>query len=365
MTDGYGLLDYSSEELTGLPRIKVIGVGGGGSNAVSRMFKEPIPGVEYIVVNTDAQALARTEVGRRLQIGAHLTKGLGVGGNPELGRQAAEESREDLAEALQGAEMVFIAAGMGGGTGTGAAPIVAEIAREQGALVVGVVTRPFSFEGTKRRRVADEGIHHLRGKVDTLIAIPNDRLLALCDQKVTMDSAFRIADDVLRQGVQAIAELVTVPGVINLDFADIRAVMSNAGQAWMGIGRGKGDQRAVEAVRSAINSPLLDTSIEGAKGVVFNVVGGTSLTLEEVRAAGDIIASMVDPDASIFFGMVMDPKMDDEVRITIIATGFPGEESLIGRGERLSLPVQGEDLDTPPFLRHQAPLRRRRHLPNL
>lgn len=350
----------------GIAKIKVVGVGGGGCNAVSRMFRERIQGVEYVAVNTDAQALMRSEVPLRIRMGEKLTRGLGVGGDPEKGKESADESREELLESMTGSDMVFVAAGMGGGTGTGAAPIVAEIAREVDALTIGVVTKPFGFEGSKRRKLAEEGIARLKDKVDTLIIIPNDRLFAVCDEKVTMENAFRLADDVLRQGVQSIAELVTVPGEVNLDFADIRSVMSNAGPAWMAIGHGVGENKAVDAARAAVSSSLLDVSIEGARGILFNITGGSDISLAEVQEAADVIRSAADPDAGIFFGMVTDLKMEDEVKITIIATGFSTEESLSIREDdqhisQLIMSVVGDEteLDVPPFLRRQYAPRRR------
>ena len=279
----------------GIAKIKVVGVGGGGCNAVSRMFRERIQGVEYAAVNTDAQALMRCEVPLRIRMGEKLTRGLGVGGDPDKGKESADESREEILEAMAGSDMVFVAAGMGGGTGTGAAPVVAEIARELDALTIGVVTKPFGFEGSKRRKLAEEGIARLKDKVDTLIIIPNDRLFAVCDEKVTMENAFRMADDVLRQGVQSIAELVTVPGEVNLDFADIRSVMSNAGPAWMAIGHGTGENKAVEAAREAVTSSLLDVSIDGARGILFNITGGSDISLNEVQEAADVIRSAADP----------------------------------------------------------------------
>ncbi len=351
------------------PLIKVIGAGGGGSNAVNRMFRTPIPGVEYIVVNTDSQALQRCEVPVRIQVGERLTRGLGVGGDPETGRLAAEESREHLTELLRGADMVFVAAGMGGGTGTGTAPIIAEIAREAGALTVAVVTKPFSFEGSQRRKSAEEGIHRLKDKVDSLIVIPNDRLTAISDEQVTMSNAFAQADDVLLQAVSSIAELITVPGEINLDFADVKTVMSHAGPSWLGIGVGTGEKRAIMAAKAAVACPLLEVSIEGAKGVLFNITGGLNLTLAEVQTAADTISEVVDPDANIFFGMVTDPKMEDEVRITIIATGFPSMDTMVSsREEELAELVAGSamyserdpDIDLPPFLRKSSSLARRR-----
>ena len=354
-----------SYENDGIAKIKVVGVGGGGCNAVSRMFRERIQGVEYVGVNTDAQALMRCEVPLRIRMGEKLTRGLGVGGNPEKGKDAAEEAREEMYEALKGSDMVFVAAGMGGGTGTGAAPVVAEIAKELEALTIGVVTKPFSFEGSRRRKLAEEGVARFKDKVDTLIVIPNDRLFAVCDEKVTMENAFRIADDVLRQGVQSIAELVTVPGEVNLDFADISTVMTNAGPAWMAIGHGTGENKAVDAAKQAVTSALLDVSINGAKGILFNVTGGTDLSLMEVQAAADVIREAADPDANIFFGMVTDLKMEDEVKITIIATGFSQEETIIPKDDQhisqlIMSAIQDEtELDVPPFLRRQNSFKRR------
>ena len=340
----------------GIAQVKVIGVGGGGCNAVNRMYRERVPGVEYLAVNTDAQHLLRTEIPVKIRIGDKLTRGLGVGGDPEIGRAAAEESREELYEAVRGADMIFIAAGMGGGTGTGAAPVVAEVAKETGALTIGVVTKPFGFEGRRRSKYADDGVASLKDKVDTLIIIPNDRLTAMCDETVTADNAFKLADDVLRQGVQSIAELVTVPGEINLDFADVKTIMSGAGPAWMAIGTGRGDNRAVEAAKAAINSPMLDVSIEGARGVLFNITGGTDLTLREVQEAADVIGAAVDAEANIIFGLVTDLKMEDEVRVTIIATGLPTIEAGTLRDDGISdflRQALGEEseLDLPPFLR--------------
>lgn len=313
----------------GIARIKVIGVGGGGSNAVTRMYRQRIPGVEYIAVNTDAQHLIHLDVPEKIRIGDRLARGLGVGGDPNLGREAAEESREDLYDLLRGTDMVFVAAGMGGGTGTGAAPVVAEIAKEVGALTIAVVTKPFGFEGRRRAHQADEGINAIRGNVDTLILIPNDRLNTVSDERMTAENAFRIADDVLRQGVQSIAELVTVPGEINLDFADVKAVMAGAGPAWMAIGHGRGENRAQEAAKAAMASPLLDAPLEGATRVLLNITGGGDLTLQEVQQAADFVSRLVDPEANIIFGMVTDPKMEDEVRVTVIATGLPAGESIL------------------------------------
>ena len=307
----------------GAARIKVIGVGGGGSNAVARMYRQRMPGVEYVAVNTDAQHLLHIDVPDKLRLGDRLTRGLGVGGDPELGHEAAEESREELYDMLAGTDMVFITCGMGGGTGTGAAPLIAEIAHSLGALTIATVTKPFSFEGYRRIYQAQQGIDQLRPHVDTLIMIPNDRLVAIADPGMTAENAFRIADDVLRQGVQSIAELVTVPGEINLDFADVRTVMMGSGPAWMAIGHARGENRASEAAKAAMASPLIDVPIEGATRVLLNITGGSDLTLQEVQESADFIAKMVDPEAHIIFGMVTDPKMEDEVRITVIATGLP------------------------------------------
>ncbi len=339
--------------------IKVVGIGGGGSNAVSRMFRERTPGAEYMVINTDSQALLLCDVPLRISIGEQLTSGNGVGGNADLGMGAAEESREELYETLRDADMVFVAAGMGGGTGTGAAPVIAQIARETGALTVGVVTTPFSFEGVRRMRSAEEGIERLRSNVDTLLVIPNERLQAICKEEITADNAFRIADDVLRLGVQSIAELITVPGQINLDFADVQAIMRDAGAAWMSIGWGVGENRAKEAAQQAISNPLLDVSVEGATGVLFNITGGSDLKLSELHEAAEVIQRVVDPDANIIFGMATDLKMENEVKMTIIATGFPTPESLQERdeelqsllGDTLNSDDDDSDLDIPPFLR--------------
>ncbi|SFE34432.1 cell division protein FtsZ [Succiniclasticum ruminis] len=308
-----------------LAKIKVVGVGGGGNNAVNRMITSGLQGVEFIAINCDAQALLLSKAQNRIQIGEKLTKGLGAGANPEIGQKAAEESRELLVEQLRGADMVFVTAGMGGGTGTGAAPIVAECAREAGALTVGVVTKPFSFEGKRRMNQAEAGIVNLKDRVDTLITIPNDRLLQVIDRRTSMLDAFRIADDVLRQGVQGISDLISVPGLINADFADVKTIMSNAGSALMGIGTAKGENGAVAAAEAAIKSPLLEASIEGARGVLFNITGGKDLSLFDVTEASNIITEAVDPDANIIFGAVIDEKLDDEIRVTVIATGFNGK----------------------------------------
>lgn len=302
--------------------IKVIGVGGGGNNAVNRMITGGLQGVEFLAVNTDAQALLLSQAPNRIQIGGKLTKGLGAGANPEIGEKAAQESRDELIKALKGADMVFVTAGMGGGTGTGAAPIVAECAKEVGALTVGVVTKPFAFEGRRRQSQAEQGIAKLKEKVDTLITIPNDRLMQVVSKNTPIVEAFRIADDVLRQGVQGISDLIAVPGLINLDFADVKTIMLEQGSALMGIGTGTGDNRAMMAAEAAIRSPLLETSIEGAKGVLLNITGGSSLGLHEVNEAAEVISRAADPEANIIFGAVINEKFTDEVRITVIATGF-------------------------------------------
>lgn len=350
-------------------KIKVIGLGGGGCNAITRMVREQIRGVEFIAANTDAQALAITEAPIRLQLGEKLTKGLGVGGDHILGQKAAEESRDELKEILTGADMVFITAGMGGGTGTGSAPVVAEIAKQIGALTIAVVTRPFTFEGVHRNEVANDGIFRLLGKVDTLIIIPNDRLLDLCDETTGVDHAFKLADDVLRHGVQAIAEVITVPGLINLDFADVKTVMKDAGPAWMSIGVGSGKNRAVDAAKEALASPLLDISVAGAKGVLFNVAGGPGLTLFEVNEAAETIREAVDPAANIIFGVVQDPSLKEEVRITLIATGFTSKLGLAGvsREDEFTQLLKGlkseEELDVPAFLRRPLFSHRRQPIP--
>ncbi|NJL36485.1 MAG: cell division protein FtsZ [Leptolyngbyaceae cyanobacterium RM2_2_4] len=308
-----------------IARIKVIGVGGGGCNAVNRMIASEVSGVEFWSINTDAQALTNASAQNRLQVGQKLTRGLGAGGNPAIGQKAAEESRDEVASALEHADLVFITAGMGGGTGTGAAPIVAEVAKEVGALTVGVVTRPFTFEGRRRTSQADEGIAALQSRVDTLIMIPNDKLLSVISEQTPVQDAFRVADDILRQGVQGISDIITIPGLVNVDFADVRAVMADAGSALMGIGVGSGKSRAREAAMTAISSPLLESSIDGAKGVVLNITGGSDLTLHEVNSAAEIIHEAVDPNANIIFGAVIDDRLQGEVRITVIATGFSAE----------------------------------------
>ena len=361
--------DTAPELGGGVPLIKVVGIGGGGSNAVSRMFKEKLPVVEYYGVNTDAQHLFRCDVAHRIAIGQTLTRGLGAGANPDLGRQAAEESRADIEEALGGADMVFLAAGMGGGTGTGASPVVAQIAKESGALTVAVVSKPFSFEAAARRKNADEGIGRLKDHVDTLIVIPNDRLLQINahgEQTFTWEDALKTADSVLQQGIQAIAEVVTVPGEINVDFADVKTILSNAGPAWLAIGRGKGDNRAVDAAKMATKSPLLDIAMDGARRILFVISGGPTLSLKEVQDAANVIQELADPDSNIIFGTCRDPKLDDEVKITMVAAAFPVfQESQQAREadlERLLqdvIPETEEELDVPSFLRRQSGARNR------
>ncbi|RKP55275.1 cell division protein FtsZ [Cohnella endophytica] len=309
-------------EMEPLAKIKVIGVGGGGSNAVNRMIENGVKGVEFITVNTDAQALHLTKSEQKLQIGDKLTRGLGAGANPEVGKKAAEESREFITNTLKNADMVFVTAGMGGGTGTGAAPVIAELAKECGALTVGVVTRPFTFEGRKRSAQADLGIEALKEKVDTLIVIPNDRLLEIVDKKTPMMEAFREADNVLRQAVQGISDLIAVPGLINLDFADVKTIMTERGSALMGIGTATGENRAMDAARKAIMSPLLETSIEGARGIIMNITGGSNLSLFEVNEAAEIVISASDPEVNMIFGASIDDNMKDEIKVTVIATGF-------------------------------------------
>ncbi|HLO50613.1 MAG TPA: cell division protein FtsZ [Kamptonema sp.] len=353
-------------------RIKVIGVGGGGNNAVNRMIASELAGVEFWTMNTDAQALALSNAGKRLQVGQKLTRGLGAGGNPAIGQKAAEESRDEIANALSNSDLVFITAGMGGGTGTGAAPIVAEVAKEMGALTVGVVTRPFIFEGRRRTGQADEGIAALQSRVDTLIVIPNDKLLSVISEQMPLQESFRVADDILRQGVQGISDIITIPGLVNVDFADVRAVMADAGSALMGIGLGSGKSRAREAAMQAIASPLLEaSSIEGARGVVFNITGGSDMTLHEVNAAAETIYEVVDPNANIIFGAVIDERLQGEIKITVIATGFSGEmlsvpvvkESMRRASGASPAPTPTPDpkslpgLDIPEFLRGRRPPR--------
>ena len=308
--------------------IRVVGVGGGGSNAIDRMIETQIGGVDFITVNTDAQQLVRSGAPTTIHIGDKSTKGLGAGGKPEIGAKAAEESLEDIEAVLQGADMVFVAAGMGGGTGTGAAPKIAQLAKGMGALTIAVVTRPFKFEGARRRQVAEDGIAELQAEVDTLITIPNDRLLNVADKNATLTDAFKLADDVLRQGIQGISDLITVPGLINLDFADVRAIMADAGSALMAIGHGSGENRAVEAAKEAVASPLLDIAINGASGILFNITGGEDLTLAEVNEAADVIANAAASEANIIFGAVIDPENEGSVQITVIGTGFEAEGAM-------------------------------------
>lgn len=338
-------------EVEGSALIRVVGVGGGGSNAVDRMIDEKINGVDFISLNTDGQALMRSQAPQRLRLGDKATRGLGAGGDPEIGQRAAEETADELYSLLHGSDMVFVTAGMGGGTGTGAAPIVAKIAREQGALTIGVVTRPFSFEGAQRARIAEAGVNRLKEHVDTLIVIPNDKLLEMGDKRVTLLNSFRMADDVLRQGIQGISELITVPGLINLDFADVKTIMSLGGAALMAVGHGQGEDRARIAAEQALSSRLLDVTIDGAKGILFNVTGGDDLGLFEINQAASIIRETAHPDVNLIFGAVIDEKMDDEVRITVIATGFehglPHIRPVAQRMAR-SMPVGQPVRDIPP-----------------
>lgn len=352
-------------EMAALAQIKVIGVGGGGSNAVNRMIESGVQGVEFICVNTDAQALNQSKAKTKLQIGEKLTRGLGAGANPEIGKKAADESREGLENALRGADMVFVTAGMGGGTGTGAAPVIAEIAKEMGALTVGVVTRPFKFEGMKRSLQAEGGINALKEKVDTLIVIPNDRLLEIVDKNTPMIEAFKEADNVLRQGVQGISDLIAVPGLINLDFADVKTIMLEKGSALMGIGIATGENRAQEAARKAILSPLLEVSIEGAKGVLMNITGGTNLSLYEVNEAAEIVQQASDPEVNMIFGAVINENLKDEILVTVIATGFDDKKSQMvpSSFRRVAVeqnppfapdrPAAKDDFDIPTFLRNR------------
>ena len=353
--------------IDGTATIKVIGVGGAGNNAVNRMIEAGVKGVEFISVNTDRQALQKSKAGTKIQIGEKVTRGLGAGANPDIGAQSAEENKAEIAETLRGADMVFVTAGMGGGTGTGAAPIVAQAAKEMGILTIGVVTKPFTFEGKKRLSQAERGIESLKAKVDSLVVIPNDKLLQIIDRKTSINEAFRMADDVLRQGVQGISDLIAVTGTVNLDFADVKTIMLNTGMAHMGVGRASGENRAEDAAKQAVQSPLLETSIEGARGVIINITGGEDLGLHEVNTAAELVQRSVDPEANIIFGTVTDPEMGDEVQITVIATGFEKPEarmassvdSFINRTmekRTSSIPTsdvnssQG-DLDIPAFLR--------------
>ena len=353
--------------MDGTATIKVIGVGGAGNNAVNRMIEAGIKGVDFIAVNTDRQALQKSKAGTKIQIGEKITRGLGAGANPDIGAQSAEENKSEIAETLRGADMVFVTAGMGGGTGTGAAPIVAQAAKEMGILTIGVVTKPFTFEGKKRLSQAERGIESLKGKVDSLVVIPNDKLLQIIDRKTSIVEAFKMADDVLRQGVQGISDLIAIPGLVNLDFADVKTIMLNTGMAHMGIGRASGENRAEDAAKQAVQSPLLETSIEGARGVIINITGGEDLGLHEVNTAAELVQRSVDPEANIIFGTVTDPEMKDEIQITVIATGFEKPEtrtastvdSFINKSwekKTSSIPAsdvsssQG-DLDIPAFLR--------------
>ncbi len=369
--------DYEDMErsMDGTATIKVIGVGGAGNNAVNRMVESGIKGVEFIAVNTDEQILEKSKAGTTIQIGEKITKGLGAGANPDIGAQSAEENKSEITEALRGADMVFVTAGMGGGTGTGAAPIVASVAKEMGILTIGIVTKPFTFEGKKRLSQAERGIESLKGKVDTLVVIPNDKLLQIIDRKTTMVEAFRMADDVLRQGVQGISDLIAIPGLVNLDFADVKTIMLNTGMAHMGIGSASGENRAEDAAKQAIQSPLLETSIEGARGVIINITGGNDLGLHEVNTAAELVQRSVDPEANIIFGAVIDENMNDEISITVIATGFENDSpvSTLGSGvdkivskawdkKISSIPSSTEnssnpnDLDIPSFLRKNKAL---------
>lgn len=350
-------MNYTSE-LGNFAKIKVVGIGGGGGNAINRMIRENLQGVEFIAVNADAQALFFSEAPYQIRIGDKLTKGLGAGGDPEIGAKAAEESEEELRKAVDDADMVFITAGIGGGTGTGASPLIARLAKEAGALTIGIVTKPFAFEGKRRKEVAEKGIAELKERVDTLIVIPNDRLLELVDRKASIQEAFSLADDVLRQGIQGISELITVPGLINLDFADVRAIMAQGGSALMAVGRASGETRSVDAARAAVSSPLLDVTIDGATGVLFNVTGGMDLTLHEVNEAAQLIRGMAHPDVNLIFGAVMDPEMEDgEIKITVIATGFDAavRRQPIGQSAKIrEFPIpafENDDLDIPSFLR--------------
>lgn len=367
------MMDFNNDDnnitmMDGTATIKVIGVGGAGNNAVNRMIDAGIKGVDFIAVNTDRQALQTSKANTKIQIGEKITRGLGAGANPDIGAQSAEESKAEVAEVLRGADMVFVTAGMGGGTGTGAAPIVAAAAKEMGILTIGVVTKPFTFEGKKRLSQAERGIESLKGKVDTLVVIPNDKLLQIIDRKTSIIEAFKMADDILRQGVQGISDLIAIPGLVNLDFADVKTIMLNQGMAHMGVGKATGENRAEDAAKEAIQSPLLETSIEGAKGVIINITGGEDLGLHEVNTAAELVQRSVDPEANIIFGTVTDPSMTDEIQITVIATGFEKNEPISSIGvdnivsktwekKINSIPSSSDtsssqnDLDIPSFLR--------------
>lgn len=350
-------------EITPVANIKVIGIGGGGGNAVNRMIKAGLKGIEFITINTDAQALYHSEAATKINIGKATTRGLGAGSNPDVGRQAAEESVDEIRDAIDGSDMVFITCGLGGGTGTGAAPVIANVAKEMGILTVAVITKPFSFEGQRRKSQAEEGLENLKNKVDTLITIPNDKILSIIDKKTPLNDAFAVVDDVLRQGVQGIADLITVHGMINVDFADVKAVMENAGSALMGIGYGTGENRATEAAKSAIESPLLELSIDGAKGVLFNITGGNDLSMFEVDEAARVITEAADPDANIIFGAVINDSYTGEIKITVVATGFDykqNDTNLLRPKSRFSspdnvVPIKQTDneLDIPAFIRQK------------
>lgn len=340
--------------------LKVIGVGGGGNNAVNRMVDGGLKTVEFVAVNTDKQVLQLSKAGQRIQIGDKLTKGLGAGANPEVGHKAAEESRDEIAQTIKGANMVFVTAGMGGGTGTGAAPIVASIAKEMGILTVGIVTKPFSFEGKKRMTQAVEGINELKDSVDALVVIPNDKLLEISETRTSITDAFKMADEVLRQGVQGITDLIMVPGLVNLDFADVRSIMKNTGYAHMGVGKASGANKAIEAAQMAVHSPLLETSIDGAKGVIINVSGGPDMTIQEAYESSNYVQSLIDPDATVIFGAVIEESMGDEISITVIATGFDDvvqpqkkveEKELISSAVVSPSTLVDDDLDIPSFLK--------------
>ena len=360
--------EYEEETMMdGAATIKVIGVGGAGNNAVNRMIEAGIKGVDFIAVNTDRQALQKSKASAKIQIGEKITRGLGAGANPDIGAQSAEENKSEIAETLRGADMVFVTAGMCGGTGTGAAPIVAQSAKEMGILTIGVVTKPFTFEGKKRLSQAERGIESLKGKVDALVVIPNDKLLQIIDRKTSINDAFRMADDVLRQGVQGISDLIAVTGTVNLDFADVKTIMKDTGMAHMGIGRASGENRAEDAAKQAVQSPLLETSIEGARGVIINITGGEDLGLHEVNTAAELVQRSVDPEANIIFGTVTDPNMGEDIQITVIATGFEKPEARVASSvdsfvnkqwdkKINSIPTSTDnsnsgDLDIPAFLR--------------
>ena len=372
------MMDFNNDDnnitmMDGTATIKVIGVGGAGNNAVNRMIEAGIKGVDFIAVNTDRQALQTSKASTKIQIGEKITRGLGAGANPDVGAQSAEENKAEVAEVLRGADMVFVTAGMGGGTGTGAAPIVAAAAKEMGILTIRVVTKPFTFEGKKRLSQAERGIESLKGKVDTLVVIPNDKLLQIIDRKTSIIEAFKMADDILRQGVQGISDLIAIPGLVNLDFADVKTIMLNQGMAHMGVGKATGENRAEDAAKEAIQSPLLETSIEGAKGVIINITGGEDLGLHEVNTAAELVQRSVDPEANIIFGAVIDKSLDEDIVITVIATGFdkePGSFEVKPQTTRetVNTPKNAwtpptppkppkkdpSDLDLPPFLRNRG-----------